>query len=89
MKRSERHHLKENVVAVAVGNLREQLSGQGPRAGHRDSRRARPSSSCSAALHGGPGGPQGRPEPLLADALVLADAPVVPPPPPPAAELAE
>ena len=29
MKRSERHHLKENVVAVAVGHLQGQFSERG------------------------------------------------------------
>ena len=88
MRRSERHHLKENAVAVAIGHLQGQLNecGRGLTIGIAIG-------LGLIALYGGyswwsdrttlrAGG-------LLADALVLADAAVVPPPAPPAAEPTE
>ena len=84
MKRSERHHLKANVVAVAVGNLQAQLSGQG-----RGLAIGIAAGLVVLILFGGyswwSGRAAGQAAALLADALVLADAQVVPPPPPPAA----
>jgi len=88
MRRSERHHLRENAVAVAIGNLQEWFHEWG-----------RWLTIVGAIVLGGLvllGGYSlwsernvARAGTLLANALVLADAPVVPPPPPPAAELAE
>ena len=88
MKRSERHRLKKNAVAVAVGNLQGQLSERG-----RGAAIGIAVGLVVFILFGGYSWRSGRTTAqagaLLADALVLADAPVVPPPPPPAAEPAE
>ena len=88
MKRSERHHLKENVVAVAVGNLQGQLHEWG-----RGLTIALAVVLVALVLLGGYSWWSGRTASgagaLLAEALLLADAPVVPPPPPPAIEPAE
>ena len=88
MKRSERHHLKENAVAVVIGGLQRQLYERG--------RRLMTGIAVvlvALVLVGGyfwwSGRTTSRAGALLADALVLADAPVVPPPSPLAAELAE
>lgn len=81
MKRSERHRLKENVVAVAVGNLQEQFSERG-----RTLAIGVAAGLVALMLFGGYSWWSGRTiaqaGALLADALMLADAPVVPPPPP-------
>ena len=85
MRRSERHHLKANELATAVLGLRDRLSGSTRGLligiaiglgvlvvfGGYSWSAARTVSQAGA---------------LLADALVLADAPVVPPPPPPSIE---
>ena len=88
MKRSERHHLKENVVAVAVGNLQGQLHEWG-----RGLTIALAVVLVALVLLGGYSWWSGRTASgagaLLAEALLLADAPVVPPPPPPTIEPAE
>jgi len=88
MKRSERHHLKENVVAVAVGHLQGQLSERG-----RGLIIGIAVGLVVLILFGGYSWQSGRTtakaSALLAGALVLADAPVVSPPPPPAADPAE
>ena len=88
MKRSERHHLKENVVAVAVGQLQERLSGQG-----RALAIGIAVGLLTVILFGGytwwSGRTAGQAGALLANALILADAQVVPPPAPPAPEAAE
>ena len=85
MKRSERHHLKQNAVAVAVGNLQGQLSEWG-----RGLTIAIAVGLAALVLFGGYSWWSGRTTTqagtLLAEALVLADAPVVPPPPPPVVE---
>ncbi|MDP6579968.1 MAG: tetratricopeptide repeat protein [Vicinamibacterales bacterium] len=82
MRRSERHHLKENTFAVAIGSLWEQLQGRG--------RVLTMGVAIGLGLliaYGSYSWWTGRTESqagaLLAEALVLADAPVVPPPPPP------
>ena len=84
MKRSERHHLKENVVAVAVVNLQRQLSGQG-----RGLAIGIAAGLVVLILFGGyvwwSERAAGQAGTLLADALLLADAQVVPPPSPPVA----
>ena len=81
MRRSERHHLKENAMAVALVGLRDRLQGSGPALGVGAALGVvalllfwgysmwsdRTASQAGA---------------LLASALVVADAPVVPPPPP-------
>lgn len=88
MKRSERHHLKENAVAVAVGHLQGQFSERG-----RGLTIAIVVGLVVLILFGGYSWQSGRTttkaSELLAGALVLADAPVVSPPPPPAADPAE
>ncbi len=81
MKRSERHHLKENAFAVAMANLGGQLSdwGRGLAIGIAIG-------IGFLVLYGAYGWwtdrASGQAGALLADALVVADAPVVPPPPP-------
>ena len=88
MKRSERHHLKENAVAVAIGRLQELLheSGRGLAVGLA-------LGLAGLVLYGGYSWWSGRTTAqagvLLADALVLADAAVVTPPAPAVAEPAE
>ena len=88
MKRSERRHLKKNAVAVAVGNLQGRLSERG-----RELTTGIAVVLVVVLLFGGYSWWSGRTVAqagaLLADALVLADAPVVPPPLPPVAEPAE
>ncbi len=85
MKRSERHRLKKNAVAVAVGNLQGQLSERG-----RGLAIGIGVVLVVLLLFGGNSWWSGRTTAqagaLLADALELADAQVVPPPPPPDAE---
>ena len=81
MKRSERRHLKENAVAVAIGSLQGRLQERGHwltigiAVG-----------LVALVLFGGyswwSGRTTSRAGALLADALVLANAQVVPPPPP-------
>ncbi len=88
MRRSERRHLRENTVAVAIGSLQGWFHEKG-----------RWVTIGVAILLGGlvlfgayslwSDRNVTRAGTLLADALVLADAQVVPPPPPPAAEPAE
>ena len=85
MKRSERHHLKENAFAVAMASLGAQLSDWG--------RLLAVGVSIGTALlllYAGydfwTDRNSGRAGVLLAEALVVADAPVVPPPPPGAVE---
>jgi TolA-binding protein len=83
MKRSERHHLKENAFAVAVASVRARLEDWGR--------------GLTIGIAIGLGGlivfggyswwtdrTSTQAGGLLADALALADAPVVPEPPPPA-----
>jgi predicted negative regulator of RcsB-dependent stress response len=81
MRRSERHHLKENAFAVAIAGLREQLQGAGPALGA-----AAAIAVVALILFGGYSWWSDRATSeagsLLASALVVADAPVVPPPPP-------
>ena len=88
MRRSERHHLKENVVLSAVGSLQGRL--------HEWSGGLTIGVAVGLGLlvlYGGYAWWSGRAATqagtLLADALVLADAPVVPPPPPPTSEPVE
>ena len=88
MRRSERHHLKENAVATAVGSLQGRL--------HEWSRGLTLGVAIGLSvlvLYGGYAWWSARTASqagaLLADALVLADAPVVPPPPPPTAAAVE
>ena len=81
MKRSERHHLKENAFAVAIARLRDQLQGAGPALGI-----GLALGVVALILFGGYSWWAHRATSqagsLLASALVVADAPVVPPPPP-------
>ncbi len=81
MRRSERHHLKENAVAVALVGLRDQLQGSGPALGIGVALGV-----VALLLFGGYSMWSDRTTSqagaLLAGALVVADAPVVPPPPP-------
>ncbi len=88
MKRSERRHLKENAVAVAVGRLQGEL--------HERSRGLMIGFALGLAalvVFGGYSWWSGRAltqaGTLLAEALLVADAPVVPPPPPPVIEPTE
>ena len=88
MRRSERRHLKANAVVTAVGNLQGRL--------HESSRGLTIGVVIALGalmLYGGYAWWSGRAASqagaLLADALVLADAPVVPPPPAPVAEPVE
>jgi len=82
MKRSERHHLKENALAVVIAGFQQRA----------ESWRADLLTGMAVVvgilmLYGGYSWWTQRAESsagaLLADALVVADAPVVPPPPPP------
>ena len=81
MRRSERHHLKENAFATAVGNLQGQVQRFGRvltiglliGAGCLATFGGYSWFSSRAAAQAGT---------LLANALAVADAPVVPPPPP-------
>ena len=82
MRRSERQHLKENAFAAALVRLRDRLEGTGPAFGV--------GAGLGVAvllLFGGYSMWSERTASqagaLLASALVVADAPVVPPPPPP------
>lgn len=88
MKRSERHHLKENAVAVAIGGLQRQLRERG-----RGLMTGIAIGLIALVLYGGyswwSGRTVSRAGALLAEALVLAEAPVVPPPTAVAADLAE
>ena len=88
MRRSERHHLKENAFAVAIAGLRDQLQGAGPALGA-----AAAIGVVALILFGGYSWWSDRATSeagsLLASALVVADAPVVPPPPPEPAPVAE
>ncbi|MCH7748843.1 MAG: tetratricopeptide repeat protein [Acidobacteria bacterium] len=88
MKRSERHHLKENAVAVAIGSLQRQLHERG-----RGLMTGIAIVLIALVLYGGyswwSGRTVSRAGALLAEALVLAEAPVVPPPTAVAADLAE
>jgi predicted negative regulator of RcsB-dependent stress response len=88
MRRSERHHLKENAFAVAIAGLREQLQGTGPALGA-----AAAIAVVALMLFGGYSWWSDRATSeagsLLASALVVADAPVVPPPPPEPTPVAE
>ena len=81
MRRSERHHLKENAFAVAIAGLRDHLQGAGPALGG-----AAALAVVALILFGGYSWWSDRSTSeagsLLASALVVADAPVVPPPPP-------
>ncbi len=81
MRRSERHHLKQNAFAVALVRLRDQLQGSGPAIGVGVALGV-----VGLLLFGGYSAWSGRTASqagaLLASALVVADAPVVPPPPP-------
>ena len=89
MKRSERHYLKQNVLAVAVAHAEETL--------RRRRREITVGVSIVAALVVASGGyfllqrqTSARAGALLAEAMVVAAAPVVSPPPPPqAGELLE
>ena len=87
MKRSERRHLKENAVALAIGSLQGQLHEWG-----RWVTTGLTLGLAGLVLFGSYSWWSGRTTAqagtLLANALVLADAPVVAPPPP-AAEPAE
>ena len=88
MRRSERHHLKENVVATAVGSLQGRLQEWG-----RELAIGAAIVIGVLVLYGGflwwSGQTASQAGALLADALLLADAPIVPPPPPPDAEPVE
>ncbi len=89
MKRSERHHLKENAFAVAMANLGGQLSDWGRGLGIGIA-----IGTGLLVLYGAYGWwtdrAAGQAGALLAEALIVADAPVVPPPaPPPPADDAE
>ena len=85
MKRSERHHLKENAFAVAVGSLQGWLHEWG-----RWLQIGIAVGLAALVVFGGYSWWSGRTTTqagaLLAEALLLADAPVVPPPPPPVVE---
>ena len=89
MKRSERHHLKQNVLAVSVAHAEDTL--------RRRRREIAVGVSIVAALVVASGGyfllqrqTSARAGALLAEAMVVAASPVVPPPPPPqAGELLE
>ena len=78
MKRSERHHLKENAVAVAIGDLQRQLHER-----RRGLMIVLALGLSALVLYGGyswwSGRTASRAGALLAEALVLAEAPVVPP----------
>ena len=88
MKRSERHHLKENAFAVAVGRLQAQLQERG-----RALTIGIAIGLAALAVVGSYAWWSGRAatqaSTLLAEALLVADAPVVPPPPPPIIEPTE
>ncbi|MDA1092686.1 MAG: tetratricopeptide repeat protein [Acidobacteria bacterium] len=81
MRRSERHHLKENAFAVFIGGLRQQLQDVGPTLGVGVA-----IGVVGLVLYGGYSWWSERAASqaglLLATALVVADAPVVPPAPP-------
>lgn len=81
MRRSERHHLKENAFAVFIAGLRHQLEGAGPVLGI-----VAVIGLVGLMAFGGYSWWSDRAASqagsLLATALVVADAPVVPPPPP-------
>ena len=84
MKRSERHHLKENALAVMVADFQRRFEDWGSKL-----LIGMAVGVGILALYGGYSWWTQRAESsagaLLADALVVADAPVVPPPPPPVA----
>ena len=88
MKRSERHHLKENAVAVAIGDLQRQLHER-----RRGLMIVLALGLSALVLFGGyswwSGRTASRAGALLAEALVLAEAPVVPPSTPLAAAPSE
>ena len=79
MKRSERHHLKENALAVAMARFQDLAERWGAALGI-----AAAVALAAAVLAGGYAWWSERSEAaagaLLAEALVVADAPVVPPP---------
>ena len=79
MKRSERHHLKENAFAVAMARLQDRAESWGAAVAV-----AGGVALAVVVLFGGYTWWSGRAEAtagaLLAEALVVADAPVVPPP---------
>lgn len=79
MKRSERHHLKENAFAVAMARLQDRAESWGTGLAI-----AGAVALAAAVLFGGYTWWSERAEAaagaLLAEALVIADAPVVPPP---------
>ena len=81
MRRSERHHLKENALASAIGQLREQAQDWG-----RALTMVLAVGLGALVVYAGYSWWSGRTAAqagaLLAEALVLADAPVVPPPAP-------
>ena len=88
MKRSERHHLKANPLAVAIGSMQGRL--------HEWSRGLTIGIAIGLGVlvvYGGYSWWSARTATqagvLLAEALLLADAPVVPPPPPPVIEPTE
>lgn len=81
MRRSERHHLKENAFAVAMANLSHQLQDWG-----RGLVLGLAIGVGILVLYGAytwwSGQTTSQAGALLADALLVADAPVIPPPPP-------